>query len=217
MDKTCTKCGETKCITNFDVAYYKTMRLRSRCKDCEIEYKRLRLIPEEYHLYLLEKITKKCQKKEVEIRLKEEKRLRQIETTRIKSGLRQKVWQQRHPDKVRENSKKCGTKYTHKYIKKRLETDDNFRIVIIFKSMLHQCLRDDYNFPQTQKDLGCSIPEYKLYIESKFKEGMTWENRGNKKGCWIIQNCKVLDNYDLTNSIDRILFFDYNNFTPVWV
>ena len=42
--------------------------------------------------------------------------------------------------------------------------------------------------------LGCSIENFKIYLESLFEVGMSWENYGNKEGQWNSRSysCHVL-------------------------
>lgn len=43
------------------------------------------------------------------------------------------------------------------------------------------------------KDLGCSVSDLKIYLESKFAVGMTWDNYGK----WHIESRRVLKSLPL--------------------
>ena len=69
------------------------------------------------------------------------------------------------------------------------------------------------------KDLGCSIEEFKIYIESKFYnrkngEAMTWEN-WTKDG-WHMDHVIPLSNFNLTNREEFLKANHYSNLQPLW-
>lgn len=67
------------------------------------------------------------------------------------------------------------------------------------------------------KDLGCTIGEFKLYLESKFQPGMTWENRGPMRpGFWQIDHIKPLASFDLTDPTQFKQAVHYTNMQPLW-
>jgi hypothetical protein len=62
--------------------------------------------------------------------------------------------------------------------------------------------------------LGCSIPELKTYLESKFQEGMSWENWGIYG--WHIDHIIPLDAFNLTNREEFLKACHYTNLQPLW-
>lgn len=60
--------------------------------------------------------------------------------------------------------------------------------------------------------LGCSLPEFHKYIESKFTEGMTWNNYGK----WVFDHIIPVNQFDLSIESDRKKCFYYMNFQPLW-
>ena len=63
-------------------------------------------------------------------------------------------------------------------------------------------------------DLGCTIPELKQYLESKFQEGMTWENWGVHG--WHIDHIIPLSSFDLADRDQLLTAFHYTNLQPLW-
>ena len=62
----------------------------------------------------------------------------------------------------------------------------------------------------TENILGCSISEFRLYIESLFKNGMTWENHGQ----WHLDHVIPLS---VAKTIDQVNYLNhYANLRPLW-
>ena len=59
--------------------------------------------------------------------------------------------------------------------------------------------------------MGCSVDEFKFYLESKFQSGMTWENYGD----WEIDHVVPLkfQNPTLEQLVERLY---YTNLQPLW-
>jgi hypothetical protein len=66
---------------------------------------------------------------------------------------------------------------------KRLEEDPLYKIRIAYTRRLNKCIKR-FNIKNVYflNELGCSLAEFKIYIESKFEEWMTWENYGKYNG-----------------------------------
>lgn len=64
--------------------------------------------------------------------------------------------------------------------------------------------------------LGCTLQQFKQYLESKFNYGMTWENHGSGVGKWELDHIVSCNNFDLSKEEDRKNCFYYTNFQPLW-
>jgi hypothetical protein len=64
--------------------------------------------------------------------------------------------------------------------------------------------------------LGCSLLEFRNYIESKFLPGMTWNNYGRGKDKWNFDHIVGCNNFDLSLEEDRLRCFYYKNVQPLW-
>ena len=74
--------------------------------------------------------------------------------------------------------------------------------------------RNPHKHKSILKYLGCSIEELKKHLESKFQEGMTWDNRGFYG--WHIDHIKPLSSFDLSIEENRHKAFNYLNLQPLW-
>ena len=67
--------------------------------------------------------------------------------------------------------------------------------------------------------LGCSIQEYKLYLERLFEPWMTWDNHGSHKPDgvkrWKIDHIVPLSHFDLKDPEKQKIAFHYTNTRPL--
>lgn len=64
------------------------------------------------------------------------------------------------------------------------------------------------------RDLGCTIPELKALLESKFKSGMTWKN-WSLHG-WHLEHIVPLHKFDLTERTQFLKACHFSNLQPMW-
>tara|TARA_R100000231_G_scaffold138321_1_gene116422 strand:- start:176 stop:1045 length:870 start_codon:yes stop_codon:yes gene_type:complete len=62
------------------------------------------------------------------------------------------------------------------------------------------------------KLLGISIPKFMEYFESKFTNGMSWDNYGK----WHIDHIVPCASFDLTKESEQKKCFHYTNLQPLW-
>jgi len=63
--------------------------------------------------------------------------------------------------------------------------------------------------------LGLNKMEFKEYLESKFKDGMTWENYGKKKTDWSIDHIISISQWDLNDIEEQKKACHYTNIQPL--
>lgn len=104
--------------------------------------------------------------------------------------------------------------YMRQYVAKRRQLDMNFRLINNVRVRLRDALRQNHKTGTTIDLLGCSIEALKIHLESKWQEGMTWENYG--KTGWHIDHIKPLSSFDLTNSFQLSKACHFTNLQPLW-
>ena len=62
--------------------------------------------------------------------------------------------------------------------------------------------------------LGCSAEEVVIYLESEFKDGMSWENHGSKG--WHIDHILPCASFNLADPEEQKKCFHYTNLQPLW-
>ena len=105
-------------------------------------------------------------------------------------------------------------RYQTVYEKNKLKTDLNFRLTKVLRSRIRSAIKNNQRKGSAVKDLGCSIQEFKLYLESKFQTGMTWENWGQYG--WHIDHIIPLSSFDLSDRDQFLKACHYTNLQPLW-
>jgi len=111
------------------------------------------------------------------------------------------------------NYQKENKEIRRKRYKKDKEIPER-KIRMILRSRFKAAVKKDCKNSSVIKLLGCSIDEFKIYLESKFQEGMTWENHGLKG--WHIDHIIPCASFDLTKEEEQKRCFHYSNLQPLW-
>jgi hypothetical protein len=98
-----------------------------------------------------------------------------------------KSYRNANKDKAKEyylNNKNKLNKRSVTYITNRLKTDSIFKFSENIKKLIRISFKSNgcNKSTRTTNILGCSIPEFKAYIESKFQPWMSWDNHGLYNG-----------------------------------
>lgn len=96
----------------------------------------------------------------------------------------------------------------------RYANDINFKIRKKLKARLYAAMKNNYMSGVAVDNLGCSIQEFKNYLEGKFQPGMTWKNYG--RGGWEIDHILPLSKFDLTKEDEIKVVCNYKNLQPLW-
>jgi hypothetical protein len=102
----------------------------------------------------------------------------------------------------------------NKYLKQKRQTDSIFKFKSNVRSLISSSFKRGTNqFSKTAKTeiiLGCTIEEFRTYIESKFKIGMSFENHGE----WHLDHIYPIS---LAKSEEEVIKLNhYTNFQPLW-
>jgi len=90
------------------------------------------------------------------------------------------------------------------------------KLRLFFSNSINQALRARGNKKSSvsAKLLGCTIQELREHIESKFKKGMTWQNKG--KYGWHIDHIRPCASFDLSKPEEQAKCFHWTNLQPLW-
>lgn len=113
----------------------------------------------------------------------------------------------------RESAKKWHRKNAKKIYKQRRERPYE-QLASVVRARIYDVLKHGYKSDRTEKLIGCSIKELKVYIEKQFKDGMTWDNYGFYG--WHLDHILPLSSFDLTKAEEQKKAFHYTNIQPLW-
>jgi hypothetical protein len=139
------------------------------------------------------------------------------EANKNEVNLYKKTWYETNKDKVKTRQKSYRTANKDKeneYRRNRAKNDVQFKLTKNLRSRLRCALKNNQKLGSAVKDLGCSIDELKVYLESKFKPGMSWANWGMYG--WHIDHIKPLASFDLTDHKQLLEACHYTNLQPLW-
>ena len=127
---------------------------------------------------------------------------------------KQKKWQAENPEKVRAYSRKSKAKNRHVALEyyHTNKKDPDFALPRRLRQRMYRALKNNYKTGSAVEELGCSIDEFKLYLEQLFTDGMCWDNMGE----WHLDHIKPLESYDLTDEEQYREACHYTNIQPLW-
>jgi hypothetical protein len=128
---------------------------------------------------------------------------RDVNKDHVKEKMR--LWRIANPDKM--------AKQQREYSSNRKKTDPAFKLRCQLRSRICKVIKRGQKSGSAIKDLGCSVDELKIWIESKFQPGMTWGNWGQSG--WHIDHITSLANFDLTNREQFLSACHYTNLQPL--
>lgn len=191
--KKCNKCGKTKDLGDFP-------KNKSMCKLCINQRNK------EYRTRMGDKwkeYRKQHYQKNIEKMRKEKKKY--AESNKDKKAEYDKEYRSLNKDAIKKHKRKWESK--NKY-------DPIFKIKRNLRRRIHHVIVDGYKSASTFELIGCTPNEFKIYIESKFQKGMSWENYGTKG--WHIDHIIPCCSFDLTDPEQQKLCFHYLNQQPLW-
>jgi len=105
-----------------------------------------------------------------------------------------------------------------RYIRERRKNDFKFRLLGNLRARVYKALKFQRGAKsvKTMDLIGCSVESLKVHIESKFIDGMSWDNYGKATDCWSIDHIIPCASFDLTDSEEQKKCFHYTNLQPLW-
>lgn len=213
--KICNKCNEEKELTEFIFRKDRNKHF-SYCKEC-------------YNIKTRNYYNKNLILNREKARLKKEKR-KNTDSVRFKVNELIKLINENESvctkclaikDKscfIKDNSRKnklssyCK-ECKNKYFRNKKNNDINFKIICNLRSSLSESIRKNKLSKEykTLDILGISLEDFKLFIESKFKEDMSWDNYGK----WHIDHIIPISYGKNIEEIYKLSY--YTNFQPLWM
>lgn len=196
--KICSRCKIEQALIEFNKEKQGKNGLRSDCRTCRKIYRDSR--KEEIKKY----------HKEYHLRNKE------------KGATQMREWRRKNPEKAKEAAKRSTSTekyrewlrdYRNKQYHER-KKDPLFRLVTRVRNRTKNAIRarsfrKDFKYPDY---IGCTREELRIYIESKFTDGMTWE----KFMAGEIHIDHIIPIGKATSSEEVFRLSHYTNLQPLW-
>jgi hypothetical protein len=98
----------------------------------------------------------------------------------------------------------------YKIFKKK--TDPEYKLLHNMRKRMWAILKKQKKSDSTLKLTGCSLEELRKHLESKFEDGMSWDNYG----VWHVDHIIACANFDLSDPEQQKICFHYTNLQPMW-
>ena len=102
-------------------------------------------------------------------------------------------------------------------VQKRYHSDIEYRIYQNIQGHMHSSLGAGKFVSRRLKEvLGCTVTEFKAYLERNFLDGMTWDNKGAGKDNWQIDHLKPRSWFNQTDPKQFAECWHHSNLQPAW-
>lgn len=193
--KICSKCGEEKSLSEYNFRK-ESQKYRNECKQCQKEFF------QQYYLNNTNKF-KQYKKDFVEKNPKYMKNYRKRYRAKNRTRLIEESAKY-----LEENRDKIKTE-----VKRRRKTEVCYKLRKVISHSISKALKD-YKRKLTHIELlGCTIQEFKIYIENQLEDWMSWDNYGSET--WHIDHIKPISHYDLSDPEEQKACFHYSNTQPL--
>jgi len=150
---------------------------------------------------------------------------RQKNKDRLRAKTR--LWQARNREKLRAacrhygrvNQKKLRAyrlkrlPITRKQEREKRRSNTSVRLRVNLRNRIRSAIQNDWKVTKSLSLLGCSIENFKIYIESKFEPGMSWQNYGT---AWHLDHIVPCAIFDLTKPEHQKRCFHFSNHQPLF-
>lgn len=206
--KICSKCNIEKDVCEYHKDKNKKDGLNRYCKLCAINHSK------EYYEKNKEKISSKHKNYKLEYNKEYREKNKEKEKERFKKYYynnldkikeRRKLYYDNNLDKIKLSTQLSRQKNKEKNKEKNIH-------IIAWRTLLNNSLKrfNTNKKGQTIELLGYSAQDLKEYLESKFLEGMSWDNRSE----WHIDHIIPVSSFDKSEKMSVVNSLD--NLQPLW-
>ncbi len=223
--KTCSSCGLGKSLECFYKRRDHGGRAISICKSCHKSESTAWRNANRERVRKLERLRyhKDLEASREKLRIKCHTRYwKNPEKIRLIGNQYRKQWRKNNPEKSSESARRLRLKNLSRY-RDRARLDQRKRRLILnnkiidrLRSRIWMAFQHKRNCKRgrTVEMLGCSIADFKIYIESKFEVGMSWGNYG--RSGWHIDHIIPCALFDLSKPEHQKRCFHFSNMQPMW-
>lgn len=216
MEQICTKCGLLKeCSPN---PPSKGPGYNAQCKDCVADAQKIR--NDRFYALNRDRVISNCTEY---AKSNEEKTMayQAVYRSDNKEELRKyfKEYAQENSETKVANAKKWWEENRERALESRRilrQSNPSYAIRLNLSSRLSTLLSkiDTIKSDSMIVIIGCDVPCLKIHLESKFRDGMSWENYGSH---WEVDHIKPCSSFDLSNPSQQMICFKWDNLQPLTV
>lgn len=209
--KTCSRCKTEKSLEEFCNNKKAKDGKRSQCKTCDKEQH------DKYAAANKEKIAANRKQRYWQDPETERKNGRErYNRTKEQRKISKKAWRDKNKDKTKqihkdwyEQNKEHKLAKNREWEKDQMENNPLFRLKKNLRTRIIDVIRGkSKKSASTMELLGCTIEEFKVYLENQFDENMTWENYGEY---WHVDHIKPCSLFDLSKEEEQRKCFHHSN------
>jgi hypothetical protein len=240
--KVCTKCKLEKDFSEFNKRTKNKDGLRNECRSCEKKYRDNMLdyqkkYQRNYYLNNIDSIKeyrmenrerdkikidnwRKNNSEKIKIYNERNKKNAKIYYSENIEAIskQKKIYYSNNRDRIL-NKKKSNRDIINEYVRQRKKTDELYKLLCSIRSTINSSIKTKKfsKKAKTEEMLGCSFEEFKLYIESKFENWMSWENYGLYNGelnyGWDLDHIIPISSAKTEDEVIKLNHF--TNFSPL--
>ncbi len=141
---------------------------------------------------------------------------------RAKLAADNRRWQKEHPEKLLEYYRKYRAKnkkkrhdYMRGYHFQKRHDNVGFNLLNVLRARIARCIKTKgmIKSQSTASLLGCSLPDFIIYLETLFQPSMTWENHGT---VWHVDHIMPCAIFDLSKPEHQKRCFHFSNMQPLF-
>lgn len=227
--KRCGKCEAWHPLTNYNASSTTWDKLRQTCKTC-LHEERLKNKEKmtEYNKQYWQKTKEEQTEKHREWKAKNKERVKAY----MKQWLEEHAEEKKIKDKQYREAHREQYNITHAAWKKKdfedMKTNPDrateyahYKVKTNTARRIRDLLGSGGKSNRTHEIIGCTIQHLKAHLESKFTEGMSWDNYGTSpdggfRDAWHIDHIIPCAAFDLTDDTELRACFNWQNLQPLW-
>ena len=104
------------------------------------------------------------------------------------------------------------------YHQQRYDSDPQYRISFNCRKRMRSVFahQSAVKIASTFTLIGCTGAELVAHLVSQFTEGMTLDNYGWRRGCWVIDHIVPVSSFDMSDPTQQRACFHFTNLQPLW-
>ena len=209
MEKVCSKCEVSKSINDFPTDPKCSGGKRGTCKECR---RPSQWVPKENELI----VCRKCKEEKHHDLFAKRGKYKPYECKECLNA-RERTVRAADPEawnaKMRgryERTKDTINKTRRLNLQKRRDEEPHYRLMMALHCRLYMAVKEKTG--KTMELTGCSKNDLLKHLESKFTEGMTFENYGE----WHIDHIRPCASFNLEDPEEQKKCFHWTNLQPLW-